>query len=54
MKSAAAGLLSDSLTILFFPKFVLDWCQTFVSAQYLENKLNEFDQILYVYSLTLT
>ena len=28
--------------------------QIFVSAQYLENKLNEFDQILYMYSLTLT
>ena len=25
---------------------VLDWCRNFVSAQYLENKLVEFDQIL--------
>ena len=27
----------------------LDWCQNFISAQYIENKLIEFDQILYVH-----
>ena len=28
---------------------VLDWCQNFVSAQYLDNKLMEFDQILHMH-----
>ena len=27
----------------------LDWCQNFVSGQYLEKKLMEFDQILHMH-----
>ena len=43
------GLLLVSFSQIFNRITTHDWCQNFDSAQYLENKSTEFDQILHVH-----
>ena len=40
---------SQFVTLVTLDRYLLDRCQNFVSAQYLENQWTEFDQIFYTH-----
>ena len=42
------GIVSCQFSQTYYRVMALDWCQNFVSDQYLENKLMEFDHILHI------
>ena len=47
------GIVTRHFSHICIRVMALDLCQNFVSAQYLENKLTDFHQILYIYAFIL-
>ena len=43
------GIAKHQFSLIYNRVMALEWCQDFLSAQYLENELMEFDQVLHVH-----
>ena len=43
------GIAKHQFSLIYNRVMVLEWCQNFVSVQYLENKFMEFDQVLHMH-----